>query len=35
MTELEDFEVHHDGYPTHRRKVRFDWSNTAAALGTR
>jgi predicted metal-dependent hydrolase len=25
MTHLE---VHHDGYPTHRRKVRFDWSNT-------
>lgn len=21
-------EVHHDGYPTHRRKVRFDWSDT-------
>jgi predicted metal-dependent hydrolase len=21
-------EVHHDGYPTHRRKARFDWSNT-------
>lgn len=21
-------EVHHDGYPTHRRKVRFDWSAT-------
>ena len=20
--------MHHDGYPTHRRKVRFDWSNT-------
>ena len=28
MTEVEDFEVHHEGYPTHRRKVRFDWSNT-------
>lgn len=28
MTEVEDLEVHHDGYPTHRRKVRFDWSNT-------
>jgi predicted metal-dependent hydrolase len=25
MTELK---VHHDGYPTHRRKARFDWSNT-------
>ena len=25
MTHLE---VHHDGYPTYRRKVRFDWSNT-------
>ena len=21
-------EVHHDGYPTQRRKARFDWSNT-------
>ena len=21
-------ELHHDGYPTHRRKARFDWSNT-------
>lgn len=21
-------ELHHDGYPTHRRKVRFDWSTT-------
>ncbi len=21
-------EVHHDGYPTHHRKARFDWSNT-------
>ena len=28
MTEIEDLEVHHDGYPTHRRKARFDWSNT-------
>jgi uncharacterized protein len=28
MSEVEDLEVHHDGYPTHRRKVRFDWSNT-------
>jgi predicted metal-dependent hydrolase len=28
MAEVEDLEVHHDGYPTHRRKVRFDWSNT-------
>jgi predicted metal-dependent hydrolase len=28
MTEVEDLDVHHDGYPTHRRKVRFDWSNT-------
>jgi uncharacterized protein len=28
MTEVGDLEVHHDGYPTHRRKVRFDWSNT-------
>jgi predicted metal-dependent hydrolase len=25
MTHLE---VNHDGYPTHCRKVRFDWSNT-------
>ena len=25
---MTDVEVHHDGYPTHRRKVRFDWSNT-------
>jgi predicted metal-dependent hydrolase len=25
---MTDLEVHHDGYPTHRRKVRFDWSNT-------
>ena len=23
-----DVQVHHDGYPTHRRKVRFDWSAT-------
>ena len=23
-----EVDVHHDGYPTHRRKVRFDWSNT-------
>jgi predicted metal-dependent hydrolase len=28
MTEVEDLDGHHDGYPTHRRKVRFDWSNT-------
>ncbi len=28
MTEVENFEVHHDGYPKYRRKVRFDWSNT-------
>ncbi len=28
MTEVEELEVHHDGYPTYRRKVRFDWSNT-------
>ncbi len=28
MTEVENLEVHHDGYPTYRRKVRFDWSNT-------
>jgi predicted metal-dependent hydrolase len=26
MTEVEDLDVHHDGYPTHRRKARFDWS---------
>jgi len=25
---MTDLEVHHDGYPTHRRKVRFDWSHT-------
>lgn len=25
---MSDFEVHHDGYPARRRKVRFDWSNT-------
>ena len=25
---MTDLEVHHDGYPTHRRKVRFDWLNT-------
>jgi uncharacterized protein len=25
---MTDFEGHHDGYPTHRRKTRFDWSNT-------
>jgi len=25
---MTDVELHHDGYPTHRRKVRFDWSNT-------
>ena len=28
MTDVGDLEVHYDGYPTHRRKVRFDWSNT-------
>jgi uncharacterized protein len=26
---MTDLEFHHDGYPTHRRKARFDWSNTA------
>lgn len=26
--QMTDLEVHHDGYPTHRRKVRFDWSDT-------
>jgi uncharacterized protein len=25
---MAELEVHHDGYPTHRRKARFDWSNT-------
>ncbi len=25
---MTDLESHHDGYPTHRRKARFDWSNT-------
>jgi uncharacterized protein len=25
---MTDLDLHHDGYPTHRRKVRFDWSNT-------
>ena len=25
---MTDLEIHHDGYPTHRRKARFDWSNT-------
>ncbi len=25
MTEVQ---IHHDGYPAYRRKVRFDWSNT-------
>jgi predicted metal-dependent hydrolase len=25
---MTDLEVHHDGYPTHRRKARFDWSTT-------
>lgn len=25
---MTDLKVHRDGYPTHRRKVRFDWSNT-------
>ncbi|WP_324609690.1 metal-dependent hydrolase [Mycolicibacterium mucogenicum] len=25
---MTDHEVHHDRYPTHRRKVRFDWSDT-------
>jgi len=29
VTEAAEVEVHRDGYPTHRRKVRFDWSNTA------
>ncbi len=28
MTEVRDIEIHHDGYPSHRRKVRFDWSDT-------
>jgi uncharacterized protein len=28
MTDVEDFKVRYDGYPTHRRKVRFDWSAT-------
>ena len=28
LTEATEVEVHRDGYPTHRRKVRFDWSNT-------
>ncbi|HEY2449357.1 MAG TPA: metal-dependent hydrolase [Mycobacterium sp.] len=25
---MADLEFRHDGYPTHRRKARFDWSNT-------
>lgn len=25
---MTDVEVHHDGYPAYRRKVRFDWSKT-------
>jgi predicted metal-dependent hydrolase len=25
---MTDLEVHHDGYPRHRRKARFDWSDT-------
>jgi predicted metal-dependent hydrolase len=25
---MADVEVHHDGYPTRRRKARFDWSRT-------
>jgi uncharacterized protein len=25
---MTDLQVHHDGYPAYRRKVRFDWSNT-------
>lgn len=25
---MADLEIHHDGYPTHRRKTRFEWSNT-------
>jgi predicted metal-dependent hydrolase len=24
---MTDLEVHHDGYPIHRRKARFGWSN--------
>jgi predicted metal-dependent hydrolase len=29
MTDAPEVEVHRDGYPTHRRKTRFDWSKTA------
>ena len=25
---MTDIQEHHDGYPTYRRKVRFDWSDT-------
>jgi uncharacterized protein len=25
---MADLEIQHDGYPTYRRKTRFDWSNT-------
>ncbi len=28
MTEVDNYQVRHEGYPTYRRKVRFDWSNT-------
>jgi len=28
VTDATEVEVHRDGYPTHRRKLRFDWSNT-------
>ena len=28
VTDVTEVEVHRDGYPTHRRKPRFDWSNT-------
>ena len=25
---MPEVELHHDGYPAYRRKVRFDWSDT-------
>jgi uncharacterized protein len=28
VTDVTEVEVYRDGYPTHRRKLRFDWSNT-------
>jgi hypothetical protein len=29
VTEATEVKAHRDGYPTHRRKMRFDWANTS------